>query len=243
MRFFALLLVCLTIATSAFAQDLPTLLDIPPGQSLVNLSATERVEVDQDLLIASLQYEAKNASSTALQDEINTKMAKAVEAAKKVASVKVATGSYYVYQYDPDPNSARNTMEWRGSQSLELKGKKADDILKLVSDLQEMGLSMQGLNYSVSPDLMEETQNNLLEAALGKLKAKADRTAKALGKTSADLLNINVDMGGGVMYARPMMARAEMAMDGAAAPKMASPVAEPGQSDVTLTVSATALLK
>lgn len=242
MRLLTLFLAFLSLTTSAFAQDLPTLLDIPPGQSLVNLSATERVEVDQDLLTASLQFEAKNASATLLQDEINKKMAAALDTAKKVASVKVSTGGYYVYQYDADPQNARNDLEWRGSQSLQIKGKKADDLLKLVGDLQEMGLSMQGLSYSVSPELMEETQNSLLEAALAKLKTKADRTAKALGKASADLLNINVDMGGPV-YAAPMMARAEMAMDGAAGMKMAAPVAAPSQSDITLTVSATALLK
>lgn len=243
MRFALPILAFLALATPAAAQDLPTLLDIPAGQSLVNLSATERVEVDQDLLMASLQYEAVNKNSTALQDEINTKMAKAVELAKKVGSVKITTGGYYVYLYDPDPNTERNDMEWRGAQSLQIKGKKADELLKLVGDIQAIGLSMQGLNYSVSPELMEETQNSLLEAALGKLKTKAERTAKALGKTSADLLNVNVDIGGGHMYAQPMMARAEMAMDSTAGMKMAAPVAEPGQTDITLTVTATALLK
>lgn len=241
MRFILPLLAFCALATPAYAQDLPTLLDIPAGQSLVNLSATERVEVDQDLLIASLQYEADNKDSAALQNEINTKMAKAVETAKKVASVKITTGGYYVYQYDPDPNTERNDMEWRGSQSLQIKGKKADDLLKLVGELQALGLSMQGLNYTVSPELMEETHNSLLEAALTKLKTKAERTAKALGKTSADLLNVNVDSGG-QMYAQPMMA-ARMDMAAGAMEKMASPVAEPGQTDVTLTVNATALLK
>lgn len=243
MRFLTAFLACLTFVFPAAAQDLPTLLDIPPGQSLVNLSATERVEVDQDLLIANLEYQARNVQATALQDEINKKMAAAVEAARKVESVKVSTGSYYVYQYDPDHNNPRNPLEWRGSQSLQLKGKKADDILKLVGELQEIGLSMQGLSYTVSPELMEETQNSMLEAALGKLKTKADRTAKALDKTSAELLNINVDIGGGMHYAAPMMARAGMMMDSAAEAKMAAPVAAPGQSDITLTVSATALLK
>ncbi|HRQ59950.1 MAG TPA: SIMPL domain-containing protein, partial [Alphaproteobacteria bacterium] len=132
MRFALPILAFLALATPAAAQDLPTLLDIPAGQSLVNLSATERVEVDQDLLMASLQYEAVNKNSTALQDEINTKMAKAVELAKKVGSVKITTGGYYVYQYDPDPNTERNDMEWRGAQSLQIKGKKADELLKLV---------------------------------------------------------------------------------------------------------------
>jgi predicted secreted protein len=101
---------------------------------------------------------------------------------------------------------------------------------------------MQGLQYSVSPELMEETQNSLLEAALTKLKTKAERTAKALGKASAELLNVNVDMGS-PHYPQPMMARAEMAMDSMAGAKMAAPVAEPGETDITLTVNATALLK
>ena len=252
MRVLLLTLLFAAFSASAHAQDYQTVLDIPEGSTLVTLSATERVEVDQDLLIASLRYEAENKDSKKLQDDINEVMKKALEKAKAVSSVKVSTQQYYVYPHDYDPNpqpiergEAPRKLErtWRGQQGIDIKSKNADDLLTLVSALQELGLSMSGLNYTVSPELLEETRESLLETALTKLKSKADRTAKALGKTQSDLLQINVDIGG--YYPQPMMARMDMA-GGApemAMAKMDAPVAAPGQSEVTLTVSAQAMLK
>ena len=54
MRFLAIAAFLLFTALPAAAQDYQTVLDIPEGATLVSLSATERVEVDQDLLVADL---------------------------------------------------------------------------------------------------------------------------------------------------------------------------------------------
>jgi predicted secreted protein len=78
--------------------------------------------------------------------------------------------------------------------------------------------------------------------ALKKLTAKAQIVAKTLGKTSVELVDVNVDMGGPIqpMYNKAVMMRAEgMAMDEA----MPAPVAEAGESTLSLTVSARALIK
>lgn len=232
-------------ALPAGAQDYNTLLDVPDGATLINFSVTERVEVDQDLLIANLRYEAENKSASNVQDEINRVMRKAVDEAKGAKDIKVSTQGYQVYQYerviDAKANPRTTEKSWRGSQSIMLKSKNKDELLKLVGKLQEMGLSSSNLSYTVSPELYEETYNNMLEAALAKLKTKGERTAKALGKKSSNLLNVNVDSGG--YYPQPvMMARAEMAMD-AMSMKSAPPVAEAGTSDINLTVTATALIK
>ncbi|MCC6597638.1 MAG: SIMPL domain-containing protein [Alphaproteobacteria bacterium] len=249
-RPFALIL--LTLAnlfhlTPAKSQDFNTLLDIPEGATLVSLSATERVEVDQDLLVANLSIETKNTDAKALQNEINTIMTKALNAANTVKTVKASTQSYHVYphDYNPDPRPLKTgekpeiIREWRGSQGLMLKSKAPDDLLKLTGVLQEMGMNVTNLSYMVSPELLEETQNNLLEAAITKLKAKAQRTASALDKTKVSLLNINVDIGG---YApQPMMMARGMAMD--AKMEMAAPVAAAGQSEITLSVNAQAMIK
>lgn len=239
MRLLLSTLTLLLFTLPAAAQDYKTILDIPEGATLVSLSATEQVEVAQDLLVANLQYQSDNANPKVLQDEINTLMKKAVEAAKKVQSVKVSTQQYYVYEVHQSEKRAAKL--WRGNQGLQIKGKKSDELLELTGQLQEMGLTMSGLSYSVSPELLEETRENLLEETLVKLQSKAMRTAKALGKTSADILQINVDMGGYYPQVQMMrgMAMAEMSMDA----KMAAPVAEPGESQISLTVSAQALLK
>jgi predicted secreted protein len=243
-------ILAIAFALPAKAQDYNTLLDIPEGATLVNLSATEMLEVDQDLLVATLRFEAKNKDPKKLQDDINEVMKKALDKAKSVPDVKVATQQYYVYPQDYDPNpqplekgEAPRKLEriWYGQQGIEIKGKKADDLLKLTGELQLMGLAITGLQYTISPELLEQTQESMLEAALTKLKAKAERTAKALGKSQTELLQVNVDIGG--YYPAPMMARG-MAMDaGMEMAKMDAPVAAPGQSQINLTVNAQALLR
>lgn len=219
--------------SAANAQDYKTILDIPPGTTLVSLSATEQVEIEQDILVAHLQYQATNSNPKTLQDEINEKMTKAVEEARKVKDIEVSTQQYYVYETQP--------RLMQGTQGMMLRGKNSGAILELTGKLQEMGLTMSGLGYEVSPEAFEKTRDGLLENALVKLKTKAERTAKALGKTEAEMLQINVDMGGGY-YPQPMMMRGDMAVMSAEA-KMAAPVADPGKSQVSLTVSAQALLK
>ena len=236
----ALVIVTGIVHKPAQAQDLNTLLDIPKGATLINLSATERVEVEQDLLIVNLRYQAENKDATAVQDEVNSKMQAALDAAQKVRNVKIKTQQYYVHEYDRSRGkSSRKDMVWRAQQGLQIKGKKADDLLELAGKLQEMGLIMNGLNYAVSPELLEETRNNLLEDALGKLRTKAERTSAALGKKSTEFLQINVDTNSGY---QPRMHRA-MAMDvSMAKAEMSTPVAEPGESQNSLPVRANALL-
>lgn len=242
MRALLILALCILTALPAAAQDYKTILDLPEGWTLVNLSASEQVEIQQDLLIANLQYEAENTDPKALQNEINTVMKKAVDKALKVKGVKTATQGYNVYQYDVNRGKKNLPREiiWKGNQGLMIKSKDANALLDLTGELQKMGLSMNGLSYTVSPELLEETRNSLLEDALAKLKTKAERTAKALGKSKTELLQINVDHGGG--YHAPVM-RA-MAMDSSMAKaEMAPPVAAPGETMVTLNVSAQAALK
>ena len=237
------------LSIPAQAQEGPkSALDLPPGQTLVNISASERVEVQQDLLVANLQYQAENKNARALQDEINTLMKKAVDKAKSYKDVKISTQQYYVYPYEypvPVPQHRQNEVpkmekSWRGSQGLMLESKNADDLLELTGALQDMGLTMSGLSYMVSTDLMETTHDALMEKALTKLKAKAERAAKALGKSQSDLIEVNIDSGG--YYPQPMPMMRGMAMD-AKMETMSAPVAEPGNSDISMTVSARALLK
>ena len=243
MRFLlSLALIALAIATPANAQNMKTILDLPDGATLITLSANERVEIQQDLLIANLRYQIEDTNPRTVQDSINKKMKDALKEAQKISTVKAATTQYNIYEYDPNRNKQLKDAKkvWRGQQGLMIKGKKPDDLLELVGKLQDIGLTMNGLQYTVSPELLEETRDGLLENALTKLTKKAQRTAKALGKTSAELKTVNVNNGGGYHRQAPMArGMAAMSMD----TKMAAPVAAPGESQVTLNVSAQALLK
>ena len=222
----------------ANAQVEDPILSMPDGQVILNISATERKEVEQDLLVATLSYVAVNVDSRSLQNEINNAMKKALDTVKKVESVKVNTGAYQVHeQHDPRTKEKK----WRGSQSITLKSMEADDVLELAGKLQDMKLTMNGLSYTLAPATAVEVQDNLMEAALKQLQERANRAAKALGKSKADLRDVNVQSSG-IPYPKMHHARgAMMAMDSAM--EMAAPVAASGETTITLTVSARALLK
>lgn len=245
MRAFILpvLMMGLCFTNPAMAQE--KLLTMPDGQTLLNISATERTQVQQDLLMASLRVEKEGTDPKLVQDQINEIMKKALEKSKAVKDIETSTGGYYVYQYDPNPQPVdRSTpsaaMAWRGSQTIDLQSVKADDLLKLAGELQALGLVMGNLSYTLSPAKADEAKDALMEKTLAKVKIRADRAAKAMGKSKMDLIEISVDSSDSVTP-YPMM-RA-MAMEASGSAKMDAPSAEPGLSDITLTVSARALLK
>lgn len=237
MKLLVLLLATALMPLSAMAQE-KNILDLPSGHTLLNIAATEQVETEQDLLIANLRIEHEDEVASKVQDHINKLMAAAVSEAKKVESTEINTGYYNVHQYTQKP---RQVKIWRGSQSLTLKSKNAEDLLELTGKLQDLGLLMNGLTYTLSNEKSQEIRDSLMEAALEKLSARADRAGKALNKNSYEFLEVNVDSNGFQASPRPMMMRAasmEMAMD-----SVAAPVAESGKTSISLSVNARVLLK
>ena len=174
----------------------------------------EHGEVAQDLLTASLSVEKQASNPHTLQTQINTIMAQALAKAKATNGVDASTEQYNVYPVDPDPNAKSKTPRtWRGMQTLQLKSNQSDALLTLAGALQDLGLTMQDLSYSVSPQKEEDARDALMELALAKLHDKATRAAKALGKTHIDFAEVNVDAASAPPIFHPvrMMAMAAMA--------------------------------
>lgn len=241
-----ILLALLLLSTPAFAQAEQNGITLEKGQTMLSISATEQVDLKQDLLQASLRIEVDGKNAKKVQEEINETMAKALAASKDVKEVKTSTGQYNVYSYDPNPQPpktvASRNFQWKGSQTIELQSKDQTKLLELAGKIQEMGFAMNGLNYTLSPEQAEAYRDNLMTAALKKIQTKADLASKALNKGSFDIVEVNVD-GASPIPPMPVMykaARMEMASDAAG---MAAPVAQAGEQTVTLTVNARVVLK
>jgi len=236
---------CLVVSGNATANDV---VQLPDGHTALNISATERVDVEQDLLVASLRIQEEGKDAKSVQKTINEAMAKAVALVKKYPYLKLETGQYYVhpdYRYirkDKDENK-RVLDKWRGSQTLTIKSKATDDVLTVTGKIQNMGFMMNGLNYQLSPEKHEDVRDGLMEETVKKLKARAMRVAKALGKKDVDIVEINVDAN--MHSPRPVYARAAkmemMAMSADAA--MPAPTAEAGETNVSMTINARAIIK
>ena len=214
-----------------------TILSLPQGQVILDISTVERREITEDLLVATLSCQRVNTDPKALQNDINTTMRQALDLAAKVPAVRTATGSYSVY---PTIEPRTKERKWQGSQSLTLKSKDANALLQLAGTLQELDLTMNSLNYMVDPETAVTVQDSLMESALKRLQTRADRAAGALGKSKAELREVNVQ---GESAPYPEMMRSAYLDTGMQAKEMAPPVAQAGQTTITLTVSGRALLK
>lgn len=221
---------------TASAQDINLL---PEGQTLITLSVTERVQVQQDTLIATLRIERQNRDAQTLQREINAAMERALEEAEDIASVKVSTGYYAVYQNNFGPQGGRQDLIWQGSQSITLEGKDAQSLLELAGEIQGMGFVMNNLTYTLSTERADEVRDGLMESAIARAQANAERAARALGKTDVDIATLDIDSALG--YSQPQMMARGLAMDSMA--EKASPVAEAGESEVSLTLRVQAVAK
>ena len=244
-KFLLISVLCFGLTGNLFANDV---VQLPDGHTALNISATERGEVEQDLLVASLRIQEEDKDAKGVQNTINDAMAKAVALTKKYPYLKIETGQYYVhpdYRYIRKENESNERVldKWRGSQTLTIKSKATDDVLTVTGKIQDMGFMMIGLNYQLSPEKHEDVRDGLMKETVKKLKARAMRVAKALGKNDVDIVEINIDANHHAP--RPVYARAAkmemMAMSTDSS--VSTPTAEAGETTVSMTITARAVIK
>jgi predicted secreted protein len=223
----------------AFAQNNFDLSLLNPGEIMVNLNATEQLEVEQDTLHAGLVYTTRGRDQVVVQDQVNQVMA-GVQALLEDSDVESSIQRYYVHNVQPS-RPTRGDIDnplWQGRQGVQLSSQDSASLLALVGELQELGLTMSGLHYSLSPRRQEEVADSLMETALDKLRNRAAATADAMGKRDVEIVEITMNSSGGGGYYRSMSTA--MAMESSM--DVATPVAEPGMTTVSFNVSARAIL-
>lgn len=210
---------------------------LPEGQTLISLSVTERRDVVPDRLVATLRVERDDRDPQALQQHINRMMEQALERIGEPDGITVSTGRYTVYQYQRQPQGGRSDMVWRGTQSVTLQTDgDYGQVHELAGELQGMGLVMNGLNWELGNRRADEIRESLLEAAIGRARAQAERAGEALGRGDVEIVEVTVGNGGGVS---PMM-RAELMSTAAGS---GAPSSRPGETEVTLTISVRAVAR
>lgn len=202
-------------------------------ETLLRLSESAERTVRADELHATLRATASGNSAAAVQQEVNRRMAAALERARAVAGVTVATGAYWSWR------SGERNQTWTASQELRLTATDAAPaLLELVGALQAQGLVIGELAYQVSRPLARRTRDAVTEEALAGLTARAERLAAALGLGFTGFREVRVDA---PRHMPPPMPRAMMAARAeASAPP---PSAEPAEVPITATVEGDAVLK
>jgi predicted secreted protein len=183
-------------------------------------------DVEQNMLVATVQAHAEAASPAEAQAAVNETMAAAVERVRAEAEIRAATGSYSVYERRDRDN---RPVDWVADQDLRLTSKDPAALLELTGSLQEMGLNVIGLGWQVDDETRRKVQDELTIAAIATLRQRAQAIAESIQMQVANIDTLRV--GAAMVGPRPMMAMRADAM-AEAAPPTALPDLETVQSHV-----------
>jgi len=186
-----------------------------------------------------MQFTVQGRDSAVIQNQVNAVMRNARDILEKTDNIDFSIQQYHVYMIQQ--GQSRRDLDnpaWRAQQGIQMHSLNSEALLVVTARLQEAGLTVSNMYYSLSRDRHEEISDSLLDAALAKLQARAERVAKTLGKDDAQLVEVTLNGSQPYFGERVMMAEAR-SMDSMA---MNVPVAQPGESQVSVMVNARALL-
>jgi predicted secreted protein len=205
--------------------------------TVLRLAETATVMVAPDEIAASLRAEATAPNAQDAQRRVNDMMRDAVEAAKKIAGIAISTGGYNVWRNATTP--AERVERWQAGQSLNLTGKDGGAMLKLVGELQQMGLAQGGLVWRLARETERKARQDATRQALASLRARADEAAELLGLRFASFREVRLDS----VAPPPVMPRMQVASRAAMAAPAQPPTAEAEDMPVSASAEADVVLK
>ncbi len=210
-------------AAAALAQPAPE-----PRFNQVDLQAEVSREVQNDLMTATLVAEANDPSAAQVADQLNRLTAEALKTAGEFKMIKARSGFTNTF---PVYDRANKLTGWRGRSEIRLESKDVAAMSTLIGRLQS-SLQLGAVQFTVSPEVRRQVQNDLLTEAVAAFRDRADVATKALGGQSYKIRRVSLNTGGFVPGPRPMMA--ERAVAGS------SPVPPPSFEGGTSTVQVNA---
>ena len=205
-------------------------------QNVLQLSASGSVDVQQDLLVMTLNTVRDGADAATVQNQLKVVLDAALAEARKTASpgqMDVRTGNFSLY---PRHNRDGKISGWQGSAELVLEGRDFARISAAAGKIP--GLTLGNVGFGLSRERRLLVEADAQNQAIDRFKAKASELAAGFGFAGYTLREVSVnanDPG----FPRPRM----MSMEAkSAASDMPVPV-EAGKSTVMVTVSGSVQLK
>ncbi|MDF1587212.1 SIMPL domain-containing protein [Marinimicrococcus flavescens] len=229
----ALVMLCLAAGTlpamPAAAQQATASQD---GVTMLQLSESARREVTPDLLTVVLGHRAEASEVAKAQEEVNTRIARVRDAVAGKEAIRLATGGYNTWMERREDESSR----WVAQQTIRLESKDSGLLLETVGSLQQEGLAVEGMHWSLTAERRRELERELIDEALEALRSTAGKAAASMGMSVQGWSGIALGQSGGGHFPPPMPRMAAMKAE-------AAPVAEPGTTVVEVSVSGEARLR
>jgi predicted secreted protein len=209
-----------------------------PQRNLVSLSATASQDINQDLLVVTLNVMREGTQAAEVQGQLKQVLEAALAEARKSAqpqAMEVRTGAFSMY---PRYNNQGRVNGWQGNAQLVLEGTDMARIAQVAGKLT--ALNVTGVEYGLSRATREASESALLAQAVARYRAKAQDVAKAFGMGSFTLGEVSVQSGEPGFENRPVPMLKAMRADAAESAPL--PVA-PGKGTVSVTVSGSVVLQ
>jgi len=207
-----------------------------PETGRVSLQAQTSMEIDNDTMRVVLFVEDEDANPARLADSVNKLVADAVKIARTETKVKMKTGRYQTFPvYDKT-----RIVRWRARSELQLESTEFKSLSDLIGRLQST-MKLGGVDFSVSPEVRKQIEDDLTASAIAEFKRKADLVAQGFGARGYKVKEASVNSDGGAPpMPRPMMAYAKSAVT---ADAVQAPTVEAGTSRINVSVNGTILLE
>ncbi|MBK7473234.1 MAG: SIMPL domain-containing protein [Betaproteobacteria bacterium] len=135
------------------------------------------MQVDNDRMTVLLQAEAEKPDAGVASAEVNIKMAKALALAKGVSGVTAKSLNYSTDQVMEKGKLVR----WRVTQLLQIETADFAAGANLATRLQDEGLLLSSLTFSVSPEARRKALAQLQHDALVEWQSRARQAAASMG--------------------------------------------------------------
>lgn len=204
-----------------------------PKGTKVNLDARSSMEVDNDVMRASLFVEMEDTDAARLADKVNRATGDALKLAKGFAGLRTKTSGYTSY-----PVTDKNKIvRWRSRSEIAIEGEDFRLMADAIGKLQAL-MQLGAVDFSVSPAARAKAENGLTQAAIAEFLRKAELVTKGFKGGGFNVLEANVSAEGGYNPPpRPMVMMKSMSDSAPAAPSM-----EGGTSRITIVVNGSILI-
>jgi predicted secreted protein len=202
----------------------------PPAETVLRLSETAEVKRAPDEIRAELRAEARAGTAAAAQAAVNRAVAAAVERARSVPEVRATTGGYWTHR-------TQEPAGWQAAQVVALRATEAAPLLELAGQLQQSGLALAGLAWTLSDEAERTARAEATRLAIDGLRRRAEAVAAQLGMSVAGIRELRLDA---PRHPPPRpVAMAAMARGASAPPP---PVSVPEEATVSATAEADVVL-
>jgi predicted secreted protein len=196
---------------------------------LIDLTAEARLDVENDLLIATVFAEVENNDQADAANAVNEAIAWAAERARRVEGIEIQTTNYTTR---PLYANGRRIVGWAARQGLKLESGDAEALSALLGELQER-VAVQSMGYGLSDTARNDAEERLIADALAQFDRRARLVAGELGRDGYRIVRLNIGTGG--FYPLEAMAMARQAADVAFTP----PEIEAGTQSLSVSVNGT----